>query len=678
MRGIFKKQKTNKISRKIISGMLTIIMLMGSFSIPTSMNTVKATDGDSNNGGFSVKINWNGTGQTPNLYEYKSETTEYKLVRLKVAYKNNDVENTYAPGQLVITVPGLKNAVRSGNSGTPVAIAADLAAMGTKYYDWNYTYNSKKDTYTFVNNFKIDVHSSFEGSFEIIWNLHSRDTIHNYSQNLSATLRTAHAETTTSDEIKYTQARTRDEYTVSKSASQLYNADGLTDALPDGTTKDQYTWAEYTVRGIDRNKARDVNGAERFDLWFPEGTIVQGGGVVKTENIQTIGGIKYECWSLVKDINYSTLNPYIEGIKVAYPNDKYGGRRVTSYVNIMGTYFDETQEMELAKNALTIDLANYGFMDLPGDIYDDIKQTFGVKNKYVENHCTGDRNCYKYGAISHIHLFNGKQEYTSNFKYTLNYSEKYADYYDIEFVDDFMDVVLKDGSLYQLKDTEYHFTKVEIPSNLNILNLNKIPVAADKYDVEIYIRRAGAEKFEETPFTTVKITSETQTINVPEDTVGVKIIIRRVDECFNIGTFSNVNNGIKVKYVFHVKNPDIRTDSGKHTNLMYTKLYSSRGNEYTWVNNDYGYNTYDNDREYYRDIITYGNSFDREAADIHILEIPNQYHIRNNIVALAESKENYNFTGSMFTNFTLGDGNTLEKFSMYTIIPEGLRLNELY
>ena len=201
-----------KPAKKILCAMLSIILLIA--CIPVYANAAS-------NGGFSLSIKWNGSGQDANLYTYDSTTPESRLVRLLVSYKNTRVSNGYDPGDIVITLPGISGAAREGTI-RPDAIAADRAGSSSHNYDWSYTYASDTDTYTFTNNSAIDQNTAFEGSFEIIWNLDSRETIHNYAQTFQATMYTTHGEQLKSNTIRYTQTRSKDQYTVSETAAALY------------------------------------------------------------------------------------------------------------------------------------------------------------------------------------------------------------------------------------------------------------------------------------------------------------------------------------------------------------------------------------------------------------------------------------------------------------------------
>lgn len=618
-----------------------------------------------NDGGFNISIKWNGSDQDPSLLDSFSDCDETQLVRLKVLYENKKVTAGYQPGEIVITLPGIKDAVRSGNSYYPAAVAADKASVSTKNYDWSYTYSSTSDTFTFTNNSAIAANSTFEGSFEIIWRLPSRATKHGFSKDLQAKLRTAKNDQATSNVITYTQERERDAYTLSQEVSAISSAEGIRGILPEGKTEDDYTWVKYDVYGTDTYYARDVQNSERFECWFLAGALVDGAGLTKTDKVQEIDGKTYECWSVEKNITKYSGSLYLSNIYVAYP-EEYKDQKVTSYVNLLGTYYEEADESELAHSDKIVNLADFGFIDLPGDIYNVEKYSYGVHSSYIDAHCT---DCRSNGAVNSMHMADGRGSYYSRLPLYLNYDKDKAAYYDLEFVDDIMDITTVDGELRQLNDDEYNFTNVVIPSARNIDNINGYSIEADKYDVEIYLRRAGGT-FETDPFATTVITNSQQTISVPDDTVGVKVLVKGIQESLR-------PMSIYVYYRFHTTADDIRLDNGTVANYMYFNIYDDKGN---WANSEFDGNkdTYLSDRDFYRDLELYGHTYDREVDSMHIIEVPNEYSSNTRITKIKENKEAYYFTGEISDKFSIAEGNSLSRFSVYTIVPEGMRLQELY
>lgn len=729
-----KKGKVNQMNAtgyhvcdRILSFFLALIMLISS----ASELFVFAVEDADNTGGFVLSLSWNSddtndinkeieekvTGEPSKTYYYYSDKNEERIVTLKVRYQNKGVSQyDYEAGKIIITVPGLKGAVRSGSdtSYLPIGVAADKTTDTNKTHDWSYSYSATTDTYTFTNNKKIDAKSTFEGSFEIMWKLPSRETKHDYSKELHAELKAvvSQGEDTNyfeaeSNPISYKQERKRDAYTIIEKAAFLYKDAPVDDAL-------DLIWVKYKVTGTDTYYARDVEGSERIDCYFLQGAEVQGAGLQKIEgNIKDIGGETYECWSVEKNVTSNTTT-FLDGIYVAYPNDYYG-REVKSYVYLYGKYFEEEGEVELAHNDVSVNLKTYGFEDIPGPIYKADKHSYGVKNSYINNHCENTDYCPTYGAINAAHLSGNKHEYESTLELELNFiteqNQKDEDgndlldengkvikekidleYYDLEFVDDIMDISLKkmgeDGSIFrQLNDNEYHFTRIKIPSNEKIRNKNGEPIKADTYDVEIYYRHANGkfpynfltkdgtdEKAE--PNVKTKIKSEDQVIPINDNNVvGVKIVIRGIKESF-------YTKDIRCYYQFNISDEElskINTDGGQLINNMYFNLYDMTSGTYKWFNDEFTREHYSDDREYDRDITLYEHALDRENATLHILDIPSEFKVKE--VKLEETQSTkymLAYNGSITSEFSLGDGADYSKFSMYTILPEDLQLYDIY
>ena len=691
------------VSYRIIALFLAVLILVN--IIPDYLLTVSAES--ANDSGFDLVLSWNKNDQNEgkNTYLYDSTSRETKMVRLKLSYKNNNVTKGYEPGELIVTVPGLKAAVRSGTSYIPTAVAADKVIDGTHKYDWSYTYSTLTDTFTFTNSVAIEDKSAFEGSFEIVWELPSENTIDNFSKTLSAELITSKGEEAKSNEVTYSQRRERDEYRLEETVSPIYNTEGLCinckidaegNCIDCGNNTDDYIMARYAISSKLAKKARAVDDEKdkHYDIWFPEGIWVNGEGLAKQEGkTKVIDGVTYELYSVITD------KSDISNIFVAYPKDKYDNKSVKNYISYHGTYLDETEESLLAEDAIEIDLSKYGYSDMPGDMYDVKKSSAGVRdNDYLRQHCD---SCYNKGAINAKDLASGKKEYNSSFAINFNYLKDMSNTYDFEFVDDIMDIELKDGSLRRLRDDEYHFTKVVIPGIKSIFNSNGLQIngnlccsccnnnngndtlqethiEAGAYRYDLYVGNENRDKWTLVTDGESKLKFEPQEIDISQyEAAAFKLVIYDVKESFN-------TNGIKCSYVFHTDDSDIRTDGGRVINNMYFNLYENMDNERVWINDDFGKEQYNSDREWKRDHELYGKwlkenqGLDREFDELHIIEVPNQFEVSNKLEVTDNANYAVRLEGSISSSFILGESNELSKFSMYTIIPEGLTLSELY
>lgn len=698
---------------KILSFVLAAVLLI-SFAVDSAVRAMAANG----SGEFNISLSWNKT-EDPVSFVYDSDSSESEMARLKISYSNKEVSQSFEPGEITITVTGLKDAVRSGTSYIPAGIAADKEKDFPKNYEWSYTYTAATDTYTFTNNNAIADKSTFEGSFEIIWALPSRETKDDFTKDITAKLYTSEVNVQ-SNSVSYSQSRTPDKYEIVQKTSKLYK-----DGLP-LDNYEEYIWVNYSIGASDTYYSKGVEGKECFECYFLADAMVISSDLTDSGETVIIDGKEYKKYYSEKDVTDSGDPYYLENILVAYPTTEYDdSSQVTNYVKLCGTYYeskdsDYDEEVGLlAQNKTTIALADYDFNEIPGDVYDVWKNSYGIHGEYINGHCS---ECQKYGAVNFVNLSDGKGEYYSALGVLLNFYNKsilHPESYDLEFVDDIIDVELNDGTIRRLRDDEFNFTKVYIPSTAQILNNNNFVISSavtvsgskstagagissDAYAVKIYIRHAGAaaadfELLETEQTKDLKIRTEGQTIDLPEDTVGVKIIVADVKEGF-------VTSDFRCYYKFHTDDTDIATNGGKILNNMYFKLsgtYSDDyGNRYVDVPlNDYSsiedseereealtllYGTdYENSREYQRDIELYDEPLDREVGRTHILEIPNEFKLTSTTIAPdtsinSEGLSNlaYHFLGSINSEFTLGEGTELSNFSIYTIIPEGLRLSE--
>ena len=635
---------------------LTLVMVF-SLITPVSANT----------GGFNLRLQWNTKGKDPVNFVNNSSADETTLVTLKVLYDNKEVGTGYAPGELIITVDGLGGAKRNGITQAD-AVAADKPTDTTKKYDWTYTYSSATDTYTFTNNAAIAPNSVFEGSFELIWEFPTRTTINNYQKTLSAKLRTAKYEEVSSGNVTYSQTRGGDNFEVAINTSRIYSSDGLEGPLPGGKTGDDYAWVNYTFTASHLYRARDVNGYLVFDVWFPAGAIVQGQGFTKTSQTRTEGTQVYEMWTTTKDIRgYSRTSPIIlQDVFVAYEKAVYDKKSVKITAELSGVLLDDVASTDFGTRSLTIDLTQYDYIKGSG-IFARWKRAYGVYNKFTEAHCA---QCKEYGAINSAHIVTGKREYDTNMYFWYDYSPNAWDYIDAELVDDFIDVEMTNGQFRKLEDDEYTFTKIYIPTITSIRNINGLPLKATSFDVDIYVRYRNGSYTNMTFLQSTTMDATAKTITLPDDVVGIRVAVRNIQE--SIG-----NLYVKSYYKFHTTATDINTSGGRLINNMFLQAYGEKNGTRTWLN-PMGRSGYTDDREYQRDMNTYGSGLDRELATLHILDIPNQYAVTNNISLIEETATQYRFEGSFNTDFKIEEGNTLNQFSVYTIVPDGLNILDRY
>ncbi len=618
------------------------------------------------NGGFSLKLRWSGSNQDASEYGYYSDSDESRLIRLRVSYSNEETKNSYESGDIVISVPGLRSCIRSGESYIPVAIAADKAADKKKVYDFSYTYSSVNDIFTFTNNNYVDKSVVFKGSFEIIWIVPSRESKDNSSKTLKAQLITSNNESTQSNSVLYSQRRLEDQYSLELRSSRIPGSEGLRKALPEGTDESDYKFVKYDLYGTDVYNSRDLITPEVFRLKFPENVIIQGINLTDTGETEIIDGIVYHTLQIRRDVS-ADVSPFLSDIFVAYPKELYLGKTIAVYAEIYGTYYETSEEVLLASDDVLVNLNEYDYVDIPGSLYYIGMETNGVHSSFIDFHCP---DCSTHGGVNSDHLANGKGTYYSTLRSGIHYHIGETRVFDLEVMNDILDVDTIDGNIRQLRDDEYNFSGLVIPSEKSVRNLNGFPVDSSLSSIEIYLRHANGE-FEDEPFKVTKLEEESQEISLPDDTVGVRIWIRNVTE-----TYRYVD--IRSFFVMHTDSEDIDTSDGRLFNNMYLNIWEH--NTHEWINSEYDHNpsTYTTGREYQRDLEIYGHTFDREVGVLHMAEIPNEYSSSTAIEKTGEEPFYYLFDASFGGAFKISDESYLEKFSIYSILPEGMSVQSYY
>ena len=116
----------HRFSERVLAFFLVIMMFFT--SMPESLFSVSALDDE-----FQIFLSWNHDPEKPSNTIYDSDSPEKKDIRLKISFSNKQVSKEYKPGELMITVSGMKDAVRSGDSYIPVGIAADKESDEDKH-----------------------------------------------------------------------------------------------------------------------------------------------------------------------------------------------------------------------------------------------------------------------------------------------------------------------------------------------------------------------------------------------------------------------------------------------------------------------------------------------------------------------------------------------------------------
>ena len=421
--------------------------------------------------GFKVQLRWGGT--TAPKYTWNSEKSEKRVIKLTFYYQNEVAKKSYKKDEIKVTIPGIGKLNRSSII-KATDIAADVYGATELKRDWSYQYNSQTDTYTFFNNKEIEAGSTFNGSFEMLWQFSSRECVNGYVQNLKATLIDGD-KTVETQELTLNYTSKRDEFNITKTAKSITSADGLSKYVEEGKTVSDYAWVQYTFKyGLKNEYSRALKTRYFIDT-LPEGCVI-----AKDTNV-----IKNEDKTVSYRIDESSV---LEGstreysIIVGYP-ESYMERTMDNTVYLYGTYKDETENVLLDKNTVSVQLEK---------IQDQLVGIVPGKNMTPDS-------VYK-------EALNGDINFSASLTATSTVSSENNEEYTITITDDLLEIYNEtdDEEKYtRLDDDEYKFTSVTVPGKNNFVNANGYTIADGNYTVTIKalykdnVSTRGLDKYEE-------------------------------------------------------------------------------------------------------------------------------------------------------------------------------------
>ena len=193
--------------------------------------------------------------------------------------------------------------------------------------------------------------------------------------------------------------------------------------------------------------------------------------------------------------------------------------------------------------------------------------------------------------------------------------------YNIAIYDDILDLKDESGNFIQLKDDEYYFETISInPSKIRPLN------GSANYPWEVHIREAGSKEYKFFKDNTVDIG---RPIVLPEKTVGIKFLIKNVDQAMDLGS----NDAELLTTVGRVKltperaqnvltskdNPQKNENAAYLRNLTFLEFTEPDGKVIPFGLTKDNYKGLSGGRVAERDLNTYGRYLFRSYADYHVL-----------------------------------------------------------
>lgn len=653
-----------------------------------------------------VQATWNNDSTEYNLSSSKKETLYPKLT---VRYYINNALREYKAGDVVITVPGIGGIKRGA------LLEAETAANQANS-EWNMSYDSKTDTYTFTNKNSIYLDQTKSGGFEMMWVFESRDGENGYSASGYPTFSLKNGEKTESitlPELKFSYTSERDKYNIEMERSQINSSEFGTVAQG----RNDRIWYKYTTtfnpitnaRGIyksdyfikvniydDSNKEQptDMN-YEDIEVYLSNGTRTKLTKIIDPETNEEVYG-----FYAFENISNVSTNTFYLGMPKTIDDEGTGldGKTIFVQSSFIALYNDETEYViqhrdssEEIKDENLIDdnsgeINDYDF-NYSGNNFWHTKESL-----YDKNHIS---NKYSNRLLSN-ELYNSRTiSYTLTASTSVNYSSSStaaaslkakARAVDLDAVDksdfdnntrfqfiqgdDRVAIELEDGSIRNLEDSEYNFAYITIPRE------------STTHSYTVYT--AGSY---DTPFNEYRVyktgkTSQSQSVTIQLDE-SVKAFYVAIEDV--VGSYKNY---IYVGVNFHLdwntehNKPEAKriNTEGKVINFSYFRMVyqDSDGKEINYASTDG--NNYAG---------SYGLQIKAEDAEIHkeylyrkSCDIPLRTTVTNisSNTVLPERKDIIQPSGEygggyIFNNTTSGtiradESGELKKFSIYAVMQD--------
>ncbi|MBQ1322015.1 MAG: Cna B-type domain-containing protein, partial [Solobacterium sp.] len=695
-------------------------------------------------------VDWNATTDHVNVLPART-------IKVQITYRNTNSEKAYAPGELTLTIPNMM--AGQGNSGNTSAYTSNSSHMNWTVdipandathsgFDWTLANGKNADVYQFTNDKDFEENLNFEGTITLTYTLtpmgefsdeaHRADSnypmdelyVDSCTHSTSADLQAEMTETggstplAESDEITFDYERfydhpwTRTQYTLDKNASRVTSMELL------GENADDYIWVRYdfvpnprsirTVSGwyfylVQRyqqalgtipgpSTAYPLIGAYEAYITdtFPEECIVldRNHNPMPQYSQQGEDGITYRIEPYgrhpVLETGDGSFMAYVGYPKSIY-NEENGNLHITNTADLIGRYGDRTNMEVLATGDVSLDLSDFEFI-YQGDLF--------RVDKYV--YMYSNSNYYHYG-----------HNYTRTYLRDLRYQDILNDYeydtatwylrptvrypgfaYDMVIGDDLLYSTDLNGNVSRVPDEDYYFQTIRYsPTALH--NTSGSVIQTDRYDCELWVRRAGSPDTEYELVDSFRNGLKTSwTFTEADAVVGFKFVVHDCQEGFTPAT----GDAITCTTVFHRQ--DIPRDGFLH-NFDYLEIWKDVNGEMVQLNEP-GIDSYATDYTQQEiaafDQDTYGHYLQRGTDRVHwqFYDVPKfQAYLtarKQRLGTVVQEAENKRYTGRF--QIAAGYGNRrmyypeyhddyltnahkaylLHGFLFYDLLPEGMEL----
>ena len=684
-----KDQKIKKRKVSIFTIFLWLLLIIVMITIMIGSMTQKSAIEITDNNWNIQLVMYDRSSDSPNqaitdvTWNAMSDDETKQLV-MQISYACT-TEKVYQPGEILIEIPGIakdsfseywrntteRDEIYSYWLENNIVIAADKEESTEKQYDWSYRYDIEENKYIFTNN-HVMAEDHFEGTIQIVYNLLPRFRIKTdlaYQAKIEENIQ--------ADEIIVMESNVCNfHYTGNKKTYTLKNEaiHGLNDNYNNITEViDDYYWVKYTF--IQSAQEGAIGALSPFEnsktlidgegfkscikVELPEGCVLYNENLYKTEP-------KEENTYYYLFAGKSTYGKYYH-YYVGYPKTNYNaGDVITNTTELWGRYEDEEEIQKLAEASSTVTLKVF-----------ETNYPMGRKYDLYKDFSAG------WGEVSKKGMASGNGENTdAEIKATAFYTDSLMD---VEIGDDFLYATRENGETTKLTDEEYGAYYVVIPVfyTYNVYASDYDDYLGEPligYEWELQVRYKNTDEYVTYKTGLTKDTRET--IMTPRSVVGVKLILKDLDQTLYMDTYGfNGNASFDVNWYVFAKDALV---GGYVYNFCYLNVYhkDSDGNRVLVNEDEYSYPYfYDLDTEEVvskDDLATYGRRMYRSGERIDIgdgwieLGIEKKRENITNNVADQKYEIQYNIETSIDSYRTDGDKNKVIK--IYDILPLGMNV----
>ena len=422
-----------------------------------------------------------------------------RVFTLQVNYHNNNMSQTYQPGELQLRVPNPFANIDKNRAGFEVkdySFGADPIDSTKPTHDWLYNSDTYLDDgyFVFTNRVPFDAQANMEGSVQITFNLFSRQftQIDDFRDKVVMTFTKDHIQATLnnnpeviSNEASFTYKRTSlynwiySRATIELVPDKVYARDDFYE------NASNYIWVRWRysvdcVTGARLQDHHDDSYIGYTDYSFTTDSIPQDVVILqKDPNITITRDSETGLTTFTPTGSYYGTAYFYIGYPKSIYNEEAGTNIVTHDIDLNTVYSDTTEWIVMDSDEKTIDLSKYDFI-YEGNVVG-IQKEMGVTtwvdaDKVYAQHLRNE-SLYLSAKIYGASLDYSGEEYTLMINDDLMYSEDAAT-----------------GETQRIPDTNYSFANISVNQ---LVDPNGEKIDCSEYSMKIYTRRRGSSNFVE-------------------------------------------------------------------------------------------------------------------------------------------------------------------------------------